>query len=114
VNNAVYLNYLEYARCEFLRSINFDYKALRRAGYGVYTAKIEIEYKSPAFSDDLLIIQTWPLKKALASGIFAQQIWRESLLIVNAKITWAFVNDQGIPTKIPPEWDFQALAPPIV
>ena len=111
VNNANYLNYLEYARYELLRDIGFDYLAMIKAGYGVYIARIEIDYKKPAVTDNELIIKSRPIKKGAVSGIIAQEIWREDELLVDAKVTWAFVDSKGLPTKIPPQWDMAGLKP---
>ncbi|MDR2371065.1 MAG: acyl-CoA thioesterase [Treponema sp.] len=111
VNNANYLNYLEYARYEFLRAIGFDYPRAVKAGYGVYIARIEIDYKKPALTDDELTIKSWPVKKGTVSGVVAQEIWRGKDLIVAAKVTWAFVDSRGLPTKIPKEWDLPGLKP---
>jgi len=111
VNNANYLNYLEYARYEFLKDINFDYEKSVRSGYGVYIARIEIDYKRPAFTDDTLVIKSWPVKKGAVSGIIAQEIWRGEDLLIEAKVTWAFVDAKGQPVKLPPEWDVPGLRP---
>jgi len=111
VNNANYLHYLEYARYEFLRGVGFDYPAMLAAGYGVYIARVEIDYKKPAVVDDELSIKSWPVKKGAVSGVIAQEIRRGDDLIVTAKVTWAFVDSKGIPSKIPPEWDKPGLKP---
>jgi acyl-CoA thioester hydrolase len=111
VNNANYLNYLEFARYEFLKSIGFDYPGAIKAGYGVYVARVEIDYKMPAFTDDNLVIKSWPVKKGAVSGIIAQKILRDEDVIVEAKVTWAFVDSRGVPVKIPPEWDRPGLRP---
>jgi acyl-CoA thioester hydrolase len=111
VNNANYLNYLEFARYEFLRAIGFDYPAIVAAGYGVYIARIEIDYKKSAVTDDVLQIRSWPVKKGAASGIIAQEIHRGEELVVQAKVTWALVDSRGLPSKIPPEWDKPGLKP---
>lgn len=111
VNNANYLNYLEYARYEYLRDIGFDYNKAFQAGFGVYIARIEIDYKMPAFIDDVLTIKSRPVKKGAVSGIIAQEIWRGNDLLIKAKITWAFVDSKGKPVKIPPEWDLPGLCP---
>jgi acyl-CoA thioester hydrolase len=112
VNNANYLNYLEYARYELLKDIGFDYPKAFEAGYGVYIARIEIDYKKSAITDDHLTIKTWPLKKGAASGILAQHIFRGDELLVDAKVTWAFVDKKGTPVRLPKEWDVPGLNPP--
>ena len=111
VNNANYLNYLEYARYEFLRDIGFDYTKAVEAGYGVYIARIEIDYKKPAFADDTLLIKSRPIKKGAVSGIIEQQIWRGDDLLIEAKVTWAFVDSRGQPVKVPAQWDLPGLNP---
>jgi acyl-CoA thioester hydrolase len=111
VNNANYLNYLEFGRYEFLKAIGFDYPAMISAGYGVYVARVEIDYKKSAVTDDALLIRSWPIKKGAVSGIIAQQILRGDDILVDAKVTWAFVDSRGIPTRLPPEWDMPGLRP---
>jgi acyl-CoA thioester hydrolase len=111
VNNANYLNYLEFARYELLKDIGFDYPGAIKSGYGVYVARIEIDYKKPAMVDEKLVIKTWPLKKGAVSGVLAQEIWRGEDLLVTAKVTWAFVDSKGMPTKVPQEWDVPGLYP---
>jgi acyl-CoA thioester hydrolase len=111
VNNANYLNYLEYARYQLLKDVGFDYPAAIRAGYGVYVAKIIIEYKKPALAEDELLIRSWPVKKGAVSGVIAQRILRGEDLIAEAEVTWAFVDSRGVPVKVPPEWDKPGLRP---
>ena len=111
VNNANYLNYLEFARYEMLRDFGFDYAAMINAGYGIYVARIEIDYKKPAFSDDELLIKSWPVKKGAVSGVISQEIRRGDDLLAEAKVTWAFVDSKGMPVKIPPQWDVPGLKP---
>jgi acyl-CoA thioester hydrolase len=112
VNNANYLNYLEVARYEHLKNIGFDYVKAVNAGYGVYIARIEIDYKKPATTDDVLTIKTWPIKKGSVSGTLAQEISRGEDILIDANVTWAFVNTKtGAPVKIPLEWDVPGLSP---
>ena len=111
VNNANYLNYLEYARWEYLKDIGFDYDKAFKSGYGTYITKIEINYKRPAFTDDELVIRSWPVKKGAASGTLAQEIWRGEDQLIEAKVTWAFVDSRGMPVRVPPEFDVPGLKP---
>jgi len=111
VNNAIYLNYLEYARWEFLKDIGFNYDKAFKAGYGTFVKRIEIDYKRPAVTDDDLVIKCKPIKKGAVSGVIEQQIWRGEELIIDAKVTWVFVDSKGVPVKIPAEYDVPGLVP---
>lgn len=111
VNNANYLNYLEYARWDFLKQIGFDNEAILEGGYAVYVARIEIDYKKSARADDELVIRSWAIKKGAVSGIIQQQIVRGEDIIAEAKVTWAFVDRDGMPTKLPKELDVPGLSP---
>ena len=111
VNNATYLHYLEVARYGMLKDAGFDYPGMIEAGYGIYIARIEIDYKKPAFVDDELLIKSRPIKTGAVSGTIAQEIWRGSDLLAEAKVTWAFVDSKGMPAKIPPEWDMPGMKP---
>jgi acyl-CoA thioester hydrolase len=111
VNNAIYLHYLEFARYKFLQDVGFDYSGAVKAGYGIYVARVEIDYRKSAFTDDALTIKSWPIKKGAVSGIIAQEIKRGEETIAEAKVTWAFVDSKGSPAKIPPEWDRPGLQP---
>lgn len=51
VNNAVYLSYLESARVDYLREL---LGAKKIEELGVIIARIEIDYKSPAFHHEVL------------------------------------------------------------
>jgi len=74
-------------------------------------AHIEIDYKKPALPEDLLRIETRPIKKGTVSGVMQQKILRGEELIAEAKVTWAFVNAEGHPTRLPPRWDVPGLYP---
>ena len=77
VNNSVYLNYLEYARMEYLHAIGFDYKGLVEAGYYLYVTHVDIYYKASAFLDDKLLIEVFPTKLKKISGELKQIIKKE-------------------------------------
>ncbi|MCL1818395.1 MAG: acyl-CoA thioesterase [Spirochaetaceae bacterium] len=111
VNNAVYLNYLEYARMEFLKDYGFNYKEFVAQGYFIIVVRIAIDYKLSAVLDDVLTIETEPLKRRAASGVFRQRILRGDDLIAEAEITWATLNPQGKPSPIPREFEIPALNP---
>ncbi len=106
VNNAVYLNYLEYGRMQYLKHIGFDYKGIVEAGYHMYVTGINIQYKASALFDDLLYIDVSPTKLKKISGEFSQKIYKEDgTVCALATVTWACVSaETGRPCKMPDEF----------
>jgi len=113
VNNAVFLNYLEYARIQFLKRLPVPYSELRRRGVGFVVARICIDYKSQVGSGEALRIQTRPIQKQKVRMVFQQSIYRDrdTELVAEAEVTWACINDQGKLIRIPPELDIPELEP---
>jgi len=112
VNNAVYLQYLEFARIEYLRAIGFDYPGLYEAGYFLFVTHIDIRYKSPARLFDELSIEVEPIKLGKVSGTFRQRIVNQKGdLCAEADVSWGCVDTTGRPTKIPDEFYVSGLEP---
>lgn len=108
VNNAVYFNYLEHARHEFLHSKNIDFAALARVGVNLVVIRAEMDYRASLKSGDVFYVTTafQPVSK-LRFG-FKQQLWRkhDQKLMLSALIIGTAVNEIGKPI-LPPE--LQAL-----
>jgi len=111
VNNANYLHYLEFARHEYLKAVGFDFAGSVKAGYGLYVTRVEIDYKRSAVLDDRLTIESRPVKRGAVSGVMEQSILRGDEVVVLAKVSWAFVDATGRPTRIPKELDVPGLTP---
>lgn len=111
VNHAVYVNYLEHARMQFLLDNGFDYNGFVAAGYHVIITRTDLSYKLPTFAQDQLRITTAPEETRKVRGIIAQEIWRGNDLILSAKIHWAVVNHAGRPTRPPADFSFSHLTP---
>lgn len=111
VNNAVYLNYLEFARMDFLNQISFDYEGLVKAGYYLYVTHIDIYYKSSAYLNDDICIDTTSVKLGAVSGTMHQIIRKkDGTVCAEADVTWASVKD-GAPSRIPKEFVVPGLVP---
>lgn len=114
VNNAVYLNYLEYARMEFLRLAGFDYVSLATEGYMLYVSHVDIHYRHSARLGDVLSIEVSPIKLGKLSGTFLQVIRnQDNIVCVEAKVTWGCVDKTGKPSKIPEKYLVPGLIPEI-
>jgi acyl-CoA thioester hydrolase len=111
VNNAVYLNYLEYARHEYLKDISLPLDELRAEGYAMIVASISIRYKRPAVTDDELVIFTAPVKHSRLSGVLGQRILRGEEEIAEAEVKWACVDGKGRPSPLPGKFVREGLAP---
>ncbi|HAL92706.1 MAG TPA: 4-hydroxybenzoyl-CoA thioesterase [Verrucomicrobia bacterium] len=111
VNHAVYVNYLEHARMQFLHALGFDYKGLVAAGFFTVISRLDISYRSPAFADDELAIETEPAEMRRVSGLFHQVIRRGEAVIAQADIHWCVVDGNGRPARPPEAYDLRRLAP---
>ena len=112
VNNAVYLNYLEYARLEYLRRIGFDYVGLVEEGYMLYVTRIDIRYKHSARLYEKLKIEVSPLKLGKVSGTFRQIISNpQGDICAEAEASWACVDKTGKPSKLPDKYFVAGLEP---
>lgn len=113
VNNAVYLNYLEYARMDFLHQIHFDYKGAVEAGYYLYVTHVDIYYKASALLDDKLIIEVYSSALGAISGTIHQVVRKEDgTVCAEADVTWATVNkNTGRPSRLPQNLMVEGLKP---
>ena len=111
VNNAVYLNYLEYARIQMLENLKASYSALRRRGIGFVVVRICIDYKAQVGAGETLRIVTRPVRKERARVLFSQRIFRHDEPVADAEVTWACIDNQGRPVRLPPELDVPELEP---
>lgn len=99
VNNAVYFNYLEHARHEFLLSKGIDFAALARDGINLVVVRSEMDYKGSLASGDLfqVTVQYQQISK-LRFG-FRQQVVRsrDGAVLLDALVTGTAVNSRGRP-----------------
>ncbi|MFT4812985.1 MAG: acyl-CoA thioester hydrolase [Paracoccaceae bacterium] len=95
VNNAVYQNYLENARHEFLLSRGVDFADLTKRGIIVIVTRAELDYKKPLRSGDFFDVtvtaeQVSRLKIAFRQTIRLQE---NSKLIMEAIVYAAALKD---------------------
>ncbi|MGH1362287.1 MAG: acyl-CoA thioesterase [Calditrichia bacterium] len=103
VNNATYVNYLEFGRMELLHRRGITLKALKEAGVMVLIRQIEIVYHLSAEPGDELYLNTSVKSNRKVGGVFEQVLRRSSddRLVVKADVTWVCVNLKGRPCRIP-------------
>ena len=111
INNAIYLNYLEYARIQFLNDLPIPYDDLRRRGIGFVVTRICIDYRLQVGNGERLRIDTWSIQKQKVRMVFRQNVYRGEDLVAEAEVTWACIDDRGKLIRIPPELDIAELEP---
>ncbi len=85
VNNAVYQNYLEHTRHEFLIAHGLDVVELHKQGIDTVVARINIAFKSP-LHDNEEFLSKLKVKKEGIKYVFYQDIYRinDGQLIIKA------------------------------
>lgn len=97
VNNAVYFNYLEEARCDYLEQLGVSFTDFHRLQAFAFVIGAEIAYKSPAKFNDLLDIRGQFRDIRRSSFGTHYEIFNETTgkLCAVAKMSFAFVNNEG-------------------
>jgi acyl-CoA thioester hydrolase len=108
VNNAVYQNYLEHTRHEFLLSAGIDFAQLHRDGTDAMVIKAEMEYKLALRSGDSFTCKVNMEQEGALKFVFYQDIYRKAdgKLVLKGKITGVCVTD-GRPAR--PDFIMQKL-----
>ena len=99
VNNASYLNYLEHARHQFLRSKDIDFAGLARQGIYLVVIRVELDYLYSLRSGDKFIIGTDLEKISRLRFGFLQDIYRlpDEKPVLKGKVIGTAVNEKGKP-----------------
>ena len=84
---ANYLKFFERARTEWLRSLGIEQQTLADTSGVVFVVRsTSVEYNAPARLDDQLQIRTDIERVGPASVQFAQEAWREGILLASGQI----------------------------
>jgi acyl-CoA thioester hydrolase len=96
VNNAVYQNYLEHTRHEFLEHVGLNFAKMHDEGIDAVVIRVEIDYKSPLKSGDRFVCKVNVAREGNLKFVFLQDIYRlpDMKLIVKGKVTAVTINAQ--------------------
>ena len=100
VNNAVYQNYLEHSRHEFLLENSVDFVALANKGIHLVVVRAELDYKQSLKPGDGLYITVELEKESRVKYAFVQKIYRsiDDKLMLQARTLGVALNEKGRPT----------------
>lgn len=104
VNNAVYQNYLEHARHEYLKSLGIDFAALAARGINLVVTRAELDYKASLTSGDSFVVEVRLEQISPVRIGFRQHIYRlpDRKLAIAALVTGTALNGKGRP-QLPEE-----------
>jgi acyl-CoA thioester hydrolase len=104
VNNAVYLNYLEHCRHEFLLAAGIDFNRLARERIYLVVVRAELDYKAPLRGGDAFWVGLNLERVSPLRFVFLQDIYRrnDARLALAARTTGTAINSKGRPF-LPPE-----------
>jgi len=104
VNNAVYQNYLEHCRHEFLLAAGIDFNRLTRERIFLVVVRAELDYKVPLRGGDAFWIGLNLERVSPLRFVFLQDIYRrEDLrLALSARTVGTALNERGRP-ELPAE-----------
>jgi len=104
VNNAVYQQYLEHSRHEFLKTLGLDFAALARDRVNLVVVRVELDYRRSLVSGDCFTVLTRMERISKLRFAFRQQIVRDSdgVVILKGLVTGTALNERNRPF-LPPE-----------
>ena len=99
VNNAVYQNYLEHARHEFLQERGINFAAVTAGGIHLIVIRAELDYRRPLKSGDEFTVCSKVQRQTKLRFEFLQDIIRSSdqRLMLQARIIGTSLNKNGRP-----------------
>jgi acyl-CoA thioester hydrolase len=104
VNNAVYQNYLEHCRHEFLLSKGINFDKLTQKKIFLVVVRAELDYKTSLRGGDFFWIGVNLERISPIRFVFLQDIFRSSdqRLVLSARTIGTALNEKGRPC-LPPE-----------
>jgi len=104
VNNAIYQNYLEHCRHQFLLSRGIDFIALTQKKIFLVVVRAELDYKTPLRGGDSFWIGLNLERLSPIRFVFLQDIFRapDNRPVLTARTTGTALNQKGRPC-LPPE-----------
>jgi len=110
VNNAVYQNYYEHARHQYLLGEKVDFAGLHNEGIDLIVSRVEIDYKYSLRSGDLFKVTVTTRMEGYLRLIFEQDIYKlpENKLVSHAKVTGVALKN-GRPIKLEAIHGFEDL-----
>lgn len=103
VNNSVYLTYLEQARIAFIREISGVDDAI--GGMSMILARIEIDFRAPAFHDEEIVVGVRPARLGTKSFDLDSTITAGGRVVAESTaVLVGYDYDRQTTIPIPEQW----------
>ncbi len=103
VNNAVYMNYLEHARHEFLLENKVDFAELAEKGIDLVVVQSTLKYKKPLKPHDKFYVTVALEQEGRVKINFIQNIYLMDGTLMLTATTMGVASKKGRPIKPPAE-----------
>lgn len=103
VHHSNYLVWFEEGRSDFLRQNGLNYTDFEKAGFFIVVAEAETRYRSPAFYEDTLIIETTLDRHKGKLMKFSYRVLRDGELLATGRTTHIVLDAARRPAALPPE-----------
>lgn len=103
VNNATYLQYLEFARGEYMKQMGLVFKHDMEDKIRFFVVNANLNFKAPALIDEELEIAGKVKKIGNSSFTIKQDIFNteNNIHVLEAEVTIVFIDEKNRPTRIP-------------
>lgn len=105
VNHAVFFNWFEHARYEFLEACGLSLEAMAERGWAVVVVHAEADFAREVRQGDELTIRTRVSEVGGASVTLEQEAWRETdgERVATGSVVAVWLGAEGRPLRIPEE-----------
>ena len=111
VHHGSYINYFEEARISWISNLGFSYSEIEKSGIILPVSKLNINYLSPAYFDDDLMVNVELAELPTSRLIFNYTIKNKDEVVVTGTTVLAFLNKE---TKKPfrcPDYMLEKVTP---
>ncbi|MDH4122310.1 MAG: acyl-CoA thioesterase [Deltaproteobacteria bacterium] len=104
VNNAVYAQYFQHARHEYLHTLGMDAALVAKQGQAWALSELKLRFVTGLVSRDRARVTARVTQVSGVRVVFAQEIVRaDGTLAAEAEAVAVMLNGQGRPMRIPPD-----------
>lgn len=103
VNNATYLQYLEFARGEYMKQMGIAFRHDMDDKIRFFVVNANLNFKAPALIDEELELIGRVSKMGNSSFSIKQDIYNtdNGVHVLDAEVTIVFIDENNKPTRIP-------------